>query len=90
MWNLTKIIWNHECFGTITQATVNFSKIFNKIHEEVYRKIKNFQNMCIKFKNQSKTYINLLEMTYVYITTDTYTQNEINKNMQVIYLYICI
>ena len=45
MWcskSLTKILWNYECFHTITQETYKISKIYNEIHEKVYKKLKIF------------------------------------------------
>ena len=45
----------HTDFHTITQETHNFSKIYNKIHEKVYKKVKIFHNL----KKKSQKYIQI-------------------------------
>ena len=49
-----KFLWYHECFNTITQETQKISKIYNKIHDKVYKKLKYFITWHIKPKNMYK------------------------------------
>ena len=61
--SITKCMKKYTNFHTIIQKTHKFSKINNKIHEKVYKKIKYFRTWHIKPKNQSKIYTNSLQMT---------------------------
>ena len=46
--SITKYMKMYTNFNTITQETYKFSKIYNKLHEKVYKKIKIFHNMTYK------------------------------------------